>query len=229
MLGVKKRERCHGMLKAEWKDDSSLPADDGEAEFRKTLRIVSHGFEGTPEKNVPRLQPFVSYFPRHLGPVLDVGCGVGLMIELLANAGATAVGIDLDSDRVAAAQSRGLRVVTADARDYLAGRLDTFGGIFLRHIVEHFDGVEGVRLLHLCRKALRPGGVVALITPNFEVPLVQGSVFWLDVTHRRPYPLPLLRHIFLTLGLDIVESGCRQDEEEQDLFIVGRVPEGPVR
>ena len=171
----------------------------------------------------------MSYFPRHLGPVLDVGCGVGLMIELLATAGATAVGIDLDPDRFAAAQSRGLRVVTADARDYLAGRPGTFGGIFLRHIVEHFDGVEGVRLLHLCRKALRPGGVVALITPNFEVPLVQGSVVWLDVTHRRPYPLPLLRHIFLALGMCIVESGCRQDEEEQDLFIVGRVPEGPAR
>jgi hypothetical protein len=76
---------------------------------------------------------------------------------------------------------------------------------------------EGLRLLYLCRKALRPGAIIVVITPNFNVTSVRRSTFWIDITHQRPYPLPLLLHIFTTLGFEIVESGCREGEEERDL------------
>ena len=191
-------------------------------EFRDILNIVAHGFEGTAQKNRPRLDPFVHYFPTKLGPILDVGCGIGLMIELLTAAGTDAMGIDRDPRHVATAQSHGHRVVRAHAHKYLARRPNEYGGIFLRHVLEHFDGVEGLRLLYLCRKALRPGAVLVVITPNFDVASVRRNMFWLDITHQRPYPLPLLLHVFTTLGFEIVESGCREGEEERDLFIVGR-------
>jgi 2-polyprenyl-3-methyl-5-hydroxy-6-metoxy-1,4-benzoquinol methylase len=192
------------------------------AKFSDIVNTVAHGFEGAAEKNRPRLQPFVHYFPTNLGPVLDVGCGTGSMIELLAAAGVEAEGIDQDRRQVAAAQSRGLRAARAHAHKYLARNPNKYGGIFLRHIIEHFNGVEGLRLLCLSRKALQPGGIIAVITPNFDVASVRQNIFWLDITHQRPYPLPLLLHIFSTLGLEVVDSGCREDEEERDLFIVGR-------
>src|SRR5258708_39784257 len=123
------------------------------------------------------------------------------MIELLTAAGASAVGIDQDPGQAAIAQSHGLRVVTAHAHEYLARRPNEYGGIFLRHVLEHFDGVEGLRLLYLCRKALKPGGIIGIVTPNFDMASVRHCIFWLDVTHQRPYPLPLLLHIFSALGL----------------------------
>jgi len=220
---------CTDMSCANNSPDTSDLGRDAQTEFREILNTVAHGFEGTAEKNRPRLQPFVNYFPTDLGPILDVGCGVGLMIEVLTAAGATAVGIDQDPGQAAIAQSNGLRVVTAHAHEYLAHRPNEYGGIFLRHVVEHFDGVEGLRLLYLCRKALKPGGIIIIVTPNFDVASVRHSIFWLDVTHQRPYPLPLLLHIFSALGLETVDSGCRQAEEERDLFIVGRLPAATTR
>jgi hypothetical protein len=86
-----------------------------------------------------------------------------------------------------------------------------------------------VRLLYLCRRALKPEGIIVIVTPNLDVASVRHSIFWLDVTHQRPYPLPLLLHIFSALGLETVDSGCRQAEEERDLFIVGRVPAATTR
>src|SRR5712692_2537547 len=160
---------CTDMSCANNSPDTSDLGRDAQAEFREILNTVAHGFEGTAERNRPRLLPFVNYFPTHLGPILDVGCGVGLMTELLTAAGAAAVGIDQDPGQAAIAQSNGLRVVTAHAHEYLAHRPNEYGGIFLRHVLEHFDGVEGVRLLYLCRKALKPGGIIVIVTPNFDV------------------------------------------------------------
>src|SRR5260370_7373023 len=104
------------------------------------------------------------------------------MHEVRPAAGAAAVGIDQDPGQAAIAQSHGLRVVTAHAHEYLADRPNEYGGIFLRHVLEHFDGVEGLRLLYLCRKALKPAGVIVLVTPNFHLASLPPSIFSLDST-----------------------------------------------
>ena len=208
---------------SETDNNFEVSGSDGEiGEFVDIVNIVTHGFEGAPEKNHPRLQRFVHYYSADLGTVLDVGCGIGSMIEQLTAAGIDAEGIDQDGNQVRIAQSRGLRVVEGRAHEHLARNLGGYGGIFLRHILEHFNGIEGLRLLYLSSKALKPGGIMTVITPNFSVASVRDSIFWLDITHQRPYPLPLLLHIFATLRLEIVDSGCREEEEERDLFIVGR-------
>ncbi len=204
---------------------SHRESSDDRTEFERLLRLVAHGFEGTSEKNLPRLQPFVPSF-RTCRHVLDIGCGEGLMLELLRDAGTKASGIDIDPDRVAAAHAKGLEATTAEAHAYLRATPGAFDGIFLRHIIEHFDGLDGLRLLHFCRKALQSSGVIIVITPNFRMAEVAEQMFWLDITHRRPYPLPLLQHIFVTLGIDVVECGMREKEAERDLFIIGHVPKG---
>lgn len=197
---------------------------DHRLEWKRVLEDVTHGFEGTRATNLPRCQPFVDYF-RGCRSVLDVGCGDGMMLELLRDAGVDAAGIDKDADRVAAAMSKGLTATTAEAHSYLDDKVNMFDGIFLRHVIEHFDGPDGVLLLYLCRRALTPGGTIVAITPNFGVAQVAQEIFWLDITHRRPYPLALLRRILSSMGIGIRELGVRGGEPEQDAFIVGRVPE----
>ncbi|HVB75692.1 MAG TPA: class I SAM-dependent methyltransferase [Ktedonobacteraceae bacterium] len=204
-------------------DQINNQSADERTELERIIRIVAHSFEGNSAKNLPRLEPFVNYFRKCIN-VLDVGCGEGLMLELLGNIGTKATGIDIDPLKIATASSKGLEATKAEAHEYLHDKIGVFDGIFLRHIIEHFDGPDGVLLLHLCRKALQSGGIIIVITPNFRVPEVAKEIFWLDITHRRPYPLPLLQHIFAALELDVVEYGTRKSEKEQDLFIVGQVP-----
>jgi len=193
-----------------------------QVEFERILRLVAHGFEDSAERNVPRLKPYVNYF-RNCNNVLDIGCGEGLMLELLHEAGVRAVGIDIDADKVTAVCSKGLEAINIQPNEYLRDKKGEFDGIFLRHLIEHFDGPEGVHLLYLCRKALRPNGVIVVVTPNYKSSDVAMQQFWLDVTHRRPYPLPLLLHIFATLGIAVVR--CEVREMGLDLVVVGQVPE----
>jgi len=190
-------------------------------ELERVFRVIAHGFEDSPERNLPRIEPFVNYF-RNCNKVLDIGCGEGLMLGLLRDAGTMGIGIDIDPNKAAIANSKGLEVIIAQAEEYLCDKKDEFDGMFLRHIIEHFDGPDGVRLLYWCRKALRPGGIIIVVTPNYLSSNVAMQNFWLDVTHRRPYPQPLLEHIFTALGIVTVKSEVR--EMGLDLVIVGRVP-----
>ncbi|SRR5258708_3220697 len=199
----------------------SSEISDDQIELERILRIVAHGFEGGPEVHRPRLQSFVDCFCT-CSNVLDIGCGEGIMLELLRDAGKVAIGVDIDPSKVAAAHSKGLEAIVARADEYLQDKKGEFDGVFLSHIIEHFDGPDAVRLLYLCRKAMRPGGTIVVITPHFMHSQVATQIFWLDVTHKRPYPQLLLQHIFAALGIAVV--GCGVREMGLDLAIIGKVP-----
>ena len=143
------------------------------------LRAVAHGFETPPEKLYQLRARWVPYF-QHCHRVLDIGCGEGVLLQLLQEAGIPAVGVELDAERVATVQAKGFQVERMLAQEYLVDKHNEFDGIFMGHILEHFDGEEGVRLLYDCRKALRPRGTLIILTPYFEHPDVASRIFWLD-------------------------------------------------
>src|ERR1700730_519820 len=86
--------------------------------------------------------------------ILDLGCGDGVLTEMIAAAGASVVAVDAAPDMVAAAKARGL-----DARVVPAGGVALHGD---------FDGVSSTPALHWMRpqeavldgvrRALKPGG-----------------------------------------------------------------------
>jgi SAM-dependent methyltransferase len=126
------------------------------------------------------------------GPVLDIGAGRGFFVEALLRRGIECIGVDVSQEAAAAAKSLGVEVIVQDAFEFLlSGR--EFKGLFLAHVVEHLPIGETERLLKLANSALLPGGMIVVVTPNFRDPLVSGEIFWLDPTHVRPYPSPLLR------------------------------------
>ncbi len=198
-----------------------IRSDEISESFEELLRSISHRFEGTPDVLRHRRSRWVPYF-QGCQRVLDIGCGEGIFLELLREVGIPAEGIDIDPKVVAAAQAKGLNVRQAKAQEYLSERQGVYDGIFLGHIIEHLSGEEMLRLLYDCRRALRPGGTLIVLTPNFQHPQVATFVFWLDITHQRPYPLILLEAVFSTLGLEVVEKGL--ESEGLDQYIVGRLP-----
>ena len=163
---------------------------------------------GSSEAVVRRIQlPFVKFF-RNASPVLDIGCGRGVFLDILAQAGIEGVGLDHSDEAVAFCRSKGFQVHQQDANSYLAVSEARFGGIFCSHVIEHFNYEDALQLIKLCSAALRPGGVLLLVTPNPRDLAVMSEIFWLDPTHVRPYPTQLLRSMVESCGLRVNIDRC---------------------
>jgi glycosyltransferase involved in cell wall biosynthesis/SAM-dependent methyltransferase len=154
------------------------------------------------------------------GRVADVGCGPGYFLDLLRDRGIAGFGIDVDPAMVAAAKRRGHEAVVGDHRT-LASMPDAFTGIHLSHIIEHLWGDEAVELLEGAKTALQPGGMVIVRTPNWGNATVRHGGFWLDHTHKRPYPRELIEKLLTDLGFDTVQAGFEPGGWE-DTFVVSR-------
>ncbi|MBI2618831.1 MAG: class I SAM-dependent methyltransferase [Ignavibacteriales bacterium] len=156
---------------------------------------------------VRRIQTsYLHYFPL-LGKVADLGCGEGVFLDLLRASGRKGIGVDITPEFVRAIKRRGLKAVTADITTFLRKHRSSFDGIFASHIIEHLPAANGIFLIRSMFDALRSGGVAVLVTPSYEDILVSSERFWLDISHVRPYPLPLLHEVFLHYGFEIVKEG----------------------
>jgi SAM-dependent methyltransferase len=160
---------------------------------------------GSSEKAVRHLQKrFVNRF-RECEPVLDIGCGRGIFLSLLRESGIACVGIDFADEAVQASRNNGFTIQQADCLQFLEGPPGRFGGIFCSHVIEHMDYEGATRLIQMCRRALRPGGKLVIVTPNPEDIAIMGEIFWLDPTHVRPYPSLLLCSMLERSGFTVTQ------------------------
>jgi len=118
--------------------------------------------------------------------ILDVGCGTGANLEMLAQFG-RAEGVDVSADALAFCRARGLSQVKLGAAEQLPYPDASFDLVTALDVVEHLDDdLGGLREM---RRVLRPGGCALLFVPAF---------MWLwgvqdDVSHhRRRYTRPQL-------------------------------------
>jgi 2-polyprenyl-3-methyl-5-hydroxy-6-metoxy-1,4-benzoquinol methylase len=159
------------------------------------------------EEIVRRVQArFVQYFAQ-CQSVLDLGCGRGVFLELLRESRIMAQGVDLSKDAVAACRAKGFRIVQEDVLTFLAREESVWDGIFCSHLIEHFPYVQAVSLLRGCHKVLAPGGILVVVTPNSLDLRVMTEILWLDPSHMRPYPLPLLVEMLAEAGVSVQETG----------------------
>lgn len=161
-----------------------------------------------PEDAVAAIQArHVAVFAGAPGRVLDVGCGRGIMLRLLRDAGIDSYGIDTSSEAVDRCRRDGLKASVGDALGHLASLEDgSLGGIFCSHVIEHLAPPEGMRLVAECARVLAEGGGLVLITPD-PGDLRCFERFWLDPTHVRPYPVKLLRLLLERAGLRVRRVG----------------------
>jgi SAM-dependent methyltransferase len=153
------------------------------------------------------LRRYLSFF-RGKKDVVDLGCGSGEFLELLKEEKIKALGIEDNPVFVAQARKRGLAVKKAKLQSFLKTcKAGSAGGFFISHVVEHLPPADMMEALSRIQKALRPGGVLVLITPN---PLSLGVMthsFWRDPTHVRPYPLDFLVQLLESMGFEILDKG----------------------
>jgi SAM-dependent methyltransferase len=152
---------------------------------------------------------------RDSGPVLDLGCGRGEFLSLLADAGIEARGVDADADMVAFAQGEGLDVSQADALAALESLEDrSLGGVFAAQLLEHLPPATLVRLLELAGEKLRPGGVLVAETINPLSPLALRNYF-ADLTHAQPLVPETLELLVRQAGFATVEKRFLNEPEER--------------
>lgn len=101
-------------------------------------------------------------------PVLDVGCGAGILLRWLESLGyPNAEGVDTAPSQVEACRQRGLRAHHVESSGpWLAERKKHYSCIFFRDILEHMPFYEAVELLRLAGESLREGGRVIARIPN---------------------------------------------------------------
>lgn len=136
-------------------------------------------------------------------PVLDLGCGRGEWLELLRDNGLVGRGVDSNRVFIDLCKGCGLDVIEGDVIEVMQSLPDdSMGAITGIHIAEHLPFEVLVQLLDEARRLLKPGGLLALETPNPENLQVATHFFYMDPTHRNPLPPEALRWLVEARGFD---------------------------
>jgi SAM-dependent methyltransferase len=150
-------------------------------------RQILSSFVGRIVKTLSRPQP----------RILDVGCGTGANLEMLANFGEVE-GVDVSTEALDFCQARGLINVRQGEAEHLPYEDSYFDLVTGLDVVEHLD--DDVAGLQEMRRVLRPNGRALLFVPAFMFLWgVQDDIS----NHRRRYTLASLEQVVRQAGLEV--------------------------
>ena len=132
--------------------------------------------------------------------ILDVGCGTGANLQMLANYG-VAEGVDISAEALEFCRARGLSKVKLGPAEALPFEDASFDLVTGLDVVEHLD--EDAAGLSEMRRVLRPGGRALLFVPAFMFLWgVQDDISH----HRRRYTRAELTDAIERAGLSVERS-----------------------
>lgn len=185
---------------------ADMPADMYVA-FEDRFRGSSEQIRERLQANVPLLQAVVLGHDR---PVVDLGCGRGEWLRLLADSEIQALGIDTNPSMVEHCRANGLQAEVADALAYLRQQPEkSLPAITAFHVIEHVPLAVLVELIDEALRVIRPGGLVLFETPNPENLIVGACNFYTDPTHRNPLPPALMAFMLESRGFTNVRIDRR--------------------
>jgi len=164
------------------------------------------------------------------GAWLDIGCGRGKWLQLARDGGHSAVGVDSNSAAIQQCRESGLQVTECDALEFLQSAGDeSFAVVSAFHVLEHCPFEYCLNLVYQVARTLKPGGVFLIETPHPGNLLMAAEQFWMDPTHVRPIPLPLMEFLFEYCGITVAhrfEVNPRDESEHlpfRDLELAHRL------
>ncbi len=141
------------------------------------------------------------------GPVLDVGCGRGLILGMLKTLGYVPYGVEISEHAAHQARARGLQVHIGDFRDAPYER-EFFQAVTFWHSLEHVpDPMAALLRAHVL---LRKGGLLVVAVPNSESLQAKWAGrdwFHLDIPrHYQHFALRSLRLALEKSGFRVAET-----------------------
>ena len=161
---------------------------------------------GSPENLLEVQKSYLAHFREREwlsteGPVFDLGCGRGEWLSLMKEEGWAVRGVDSSEQAVAEARELGLDVELGDLVEALeACPENALAGVTAFQVIEHLPFSRIISLMFAAYRALVPGGILLLETPNPENLQVATYSFWMDPTHRHPIPPPLIMDLSFHVG-----------------------------
>jgi O-antigen chain-terminating methyltransferase len=181
-------------------------------------------FRGSTAEIRARLGSYVPLFTG-AGPVLDVGCGRGELLDLLRDHGISARGIDTNASMVEICRERGHTADRADALAYLQAQPErSLGGVIAVQVVEHLEPSYLVRFLEAAFHALRDGAPIVLETINPACWVAFFESYLRDVTHRWPLHPDTLSYLVRASGFGQVRVEFRSPVDPTDKLQAIGVP-----
>jgi len=101
------------------------------------------------------------------GPGLDIGCGAGGTLAVLARHGAW-VGVDADPAALNLSRRRGLARLAGSMVEALPFRTGTFAACLCLDLLYHRNVVSEGGALRECHRVLRPGGLLVVTDSAFQ-------------------------------------------------------------
>lgn len=142
--------------------------------------------------------------PPDSGPVIDIGCGQGALIRLLAADGYHAEGIDISPEQVRIARAAGTAQVRLGDYRVLLARMRNAAAVVATDLLEHLCKAEVLETFDLAARALQPGGVFIARVPNAVSPF-GGNIRYGDFTHESSFTARSVRQLAAASGFHSID------------------------
>lgn len=155
--------------------------------------------------------------PRYLSPyfndsnknleILDIGCGLGQMLDHLKKSGFNNLyGIDINDESINECKKKGLSVEKInDIREYACKSVIKFDRIVMSHVLEHIDKEDIIdTLIHIKKYLLKDSGVFLLMVPNAQS---YTGTYWRyeDFTHSVLFTAGSCYYVLKSAGFSNIE------------------------
>jgi ubiquinone/menaquinone biosynthesis C-methylase UbiE len=107
------------------------------------------------------------------GPIMEIGCGAGLLLQHLADWKQVKIGLDVNLQALRFLTERFKEMDVPESFSPICSdgssmpfKDDSFGGLLLSEVIEHL--YEPARVMKEAFRVLKPGGWCYLTTPNYK-------------------------------------------------------------
>jgi SAM-dependent methyltransferase len=174
--------------------------------YRSGLGLAAVSSEAEPARYILRRLLRVCIPKDRAARILDLGCGSGMLVHLLRQAGyQQAIGVDSSVEQVAAAEAAGITgIEQGDLLEFLRNTPSGSVAVVITwDVIEHLFKDETLDLAEQIARVLRPGGRWIIHVPNGESPFF-GRIRYGDWTHEQAFTSGSLDQLLRAVGFQEV-------------------------